>query len=194
MARKREFDKDAVLEQAMLVFWKQGYEATSIRTLQDAMGISSSSLYETFGDKHSIFLAALARFCARERDQTAAQAREATSATQFIEQLFAGAEVIVQNDSSTYGSMAFNTMVEFGMRDADVTKLLFAHYLAIADIVAGVLKEAQRTGAITAREDPLQLAHVILSALQGFVTVKGMKPDFAYGDAFKQVIIRLLNS
>jgi TetR/AcrR family transcriptional repressor of nem operon len=194
MARKRAFDKDAALEQAMLIFWKEGYEATSTRALQDAMGISSSSMYETFGDKRSVFLAALARFCELERDQTSRMAHAMPTATQFIEQLFVSAETIVQGASSTYGSMAFNTMVEFGMRDADVTELLFAHYLAIAEIIAGVLARAQTTGAITAQEDPLQLAHVILSALQGFVTVKGMKPDFAYGSTFKQVILRLLNS
>ena len=61
MARHKEFDKEAVLEQAMLLFWRQGYEATSIRDLIEVTGISSSSLYESFGDKRAIYLAALRR-------------------------------------------------------------------------------------------------------------------------------------
>lgn len=194
MARKREFDTDAALEQAMLIFWRQGYEATSTRALQEAMGISSSSMYETFGDKRRIFLAALARFCELERSQTANAAREASNAAQFIEQLFASAEIIGQRPPSTYGSLAFNAMVEFGMRDADVTELLFSHYLAIAEIVAGVVAEAQAQNTITAQDNPMHLAHVILSALQGLVTIRRMKPEFSYGDAYKQVILRLLNS
>ncbi|QPC85200.1 TetR/AcrR family transcriptional regulator [Phototrophicus methaneseepsis] len=193
MARKREFDKDAVLEKAMLVFWEQGYEGTSIRTLKEAMGISSSSLYETFGDKRSIFLAALARFCKLEHDQAAQMAQEVTSATQFIETLFASAETVLPT-RSTYGSMAFNTMVEFGMRDKDVTELLFAHYLDIAGIISDILAKGQKAGTITAQEDPTDLAYLILSSIQGFITINGMKPDFADIHAFKQVVIRLLNS
>jgi TetR/AcrR family transcriptional repressor of nem operon len=64
MARQREFNKEEVLEQAMMVFWVQGYEATSVRDLQAATGISSSSMYEAFGDKRRLFLATLARYCA----------------------------------------------------------------------------------------------------------------------------------
>jgi TetR/AcrR family transcriptional regulator, copper-responsive repressor len=47
--RPREFDKDSVLEQAMLVFWRNGYEGTSLSDLTAAMNINRPSLYSTFG-------------------------------------------------------------------------------------------------------------------------------------------------
>src|SRR5690554_1038604 len=96
MARPREFDKDEVIERAMLLFWEQGYEATSIRDLKKAMGISSSSMYEVFGDKRGIFLLALARFCELERGRIAQMAADAPTPQHFIEQLFATIEVITQ--------------------------------------------------------------------------------------------------
>ncbi|MCH7554884.1 MAG: TetR family transcriptional regulator, partial [Proteobacteria bacterium] len=58
-ARPREFDTTQALDRAMRVFWAQGYDATSLCDLLCAMGLSKSSLYETFGSKHELYLAAL---------------------------------------------------------------------------------------------------------------------------------------
>lgn len=55
IARKREFDKDAVSQRVMLLFGDKGYEATSIRDLLNAIGINSSTC-EMFGDKRGVFL------------------------------------------------------------------------------------------------------------------------------------------
>lgn len=53
--RHRSFDKDRTLEQAMLVFWKNGYPGTSLTDLTTAMGINKSSLYAAFGNKEELF-------------------------------------------------------------------------------------------------------------------------------------------
>ncbi|MFF9478443.1 TetR/AcrR family transcriptional regulator [Streptomyces sp. NPDC014733] len=53
--RPRAFDMDAVLEAAMLLFWEQGYEATSLAQLRAATGLSSASLYGAFGSKEGLF-------------------------------------------------------------------------------------------------------------------------------------------
>src|SRR5258708_36662868 len=62
MARQKEFDRDEVLHKAMEVFWTRGYEAASIQDLVRHMGINRQSIYDTFGDKHSLFLEALDRY------------------------------------------------------------------------------------------------------------------------------------
>jgi len=56
MARPKEFNRNEVIYKAMLVFWKKGYDGTSIPDLLEASGISRSSLYETFIDKQNLFL------------------------------------------------------------------------------------------------------------------------------------------
>ena len=58
MARQREFDREEVLDRALEAFWARGYEATSIQELVDCMGLQRGSLYNTFGDKHGLFVAA----------------------------------------------------------------------------------------------------------------------------------------
>src|SRR5436309_14908630 len=60
--RPREFDREAALEQAIDVFWRHGYEATSISDLTSAMGINPPSLYAAFGDKETLFMEAVERY------------------------------------------------------------------------------------------------------------------------------------
>jgi len=62
MPRPRSFDTDEVLSAAMLLFWRQGYEATSIRDLEEVSGLTAPSLYGAFGNKEALFTAALQRY------------------------------------------------------------------------------------------------------------------------------------
>src|SRR5215471_11091889 len=60
--RPRMFDKDAALTAAMFLFWERGYEGVSVDDLTEAMGISPSSLYSSFGSKEELFLTALDKY------------------------------------------------------------------------------------------------------------------------------------
>ncbi|MEU0494022.1 TetR/AcrR family transcriptional regulator [Mycobacterium sp. NPDC006124] len=62
MARPREFDRAEALTQAMHLFWRQGYQRTTLKDLTEAMGISAPSLYNAFGDKKSLYDEALALY------------------------------------------------------------------------------------------------------------------------------------
>ena len=78
--RPRSFDRDAALERAMEVFWRQGYEATSINDLTAAMGINPPSLYAAFGDKERLFLEAVERYrCGHAAAGDAVLERETTA-------------------------------------------------------------------------------------------------------------------
>ncbi|MFI6170290.1 TetR/AcrR family transcriptional regulator [Nocardia sp. NPDC051052] len=63
--RPRSFDRGAALNKAMRLFWARGYEATSIGDLTTAMGIGAPSLYAAFGDKATLFKAAVESFGAQ---------------------------------------------------------------------------------------------------------------------------------
>lgn len=192
MARQREFDRDEVINRAMLLFWERGYEATSIRDLIEVMGISSSSMYDAFGDKRGVFLAALARFCEHERARIAQMARDEAAPAQLIERLFDSLDEAVQSRTHAQGSLAFNAMVEFGTRDPGVTQLLLDHYLAIGTIVADVIARGQQQGTVASQQDSQALAFTILSALQGVAVVKGVKPDFPFSKAIAHILSQCL--
>jgi TetR/AcrR family transcriptional repressor of nem operon len=62
MARPKSFDEETVLDQAVQLFWQRGYEGTSLADLETHLGLGRQSLYNTFGDKHALFLKALDRY------------------------------------------------------------------------------------------------------------------------------------
>jgi AcrR family transcriptional regulator len=63
LGRPREFDRDKALEKAMNLFWKQGYEGTTLAELQKAMGgITAPSFYAAFGSKEKLFREAVALY------------------------------------------------------------------------------------------------------------------------------------
>src|ERR1700674_5103645 len=67
--RPRSFDREAALERAMEVFWRQGFEGSSLHDLTEAMGINPPSLYAAFGDKEHLFLEAVERYQAKRGDE-----------------------------------------------------------------------------------------------------------------------------
>ena len=62
MARTKDFDENEVLSKAMELFWSKGYNATSMEDLVGGLGISRSSLYDTYTDKHTLFIKALEQY------------------------------------------------------------------------------------------------------------------------------------
>jgi len=100
-----------VLAQAMDLFWRQGYNATSIRDLTAHVGISSSSLYETYTDKRTLYLMALAAFREMELNTIQAQLAEATSAQETMQAWF---EETIHNllaDDHYRGSFTVNAAI-----------------------------------------------------------------------------------
>lgn len=85
----KAFDVDEALDAAMLVFWKKGFEGTSLSDLTVAMGINRPSLYATFGDKQQLYCRALARFGEIGRAVFEASAAEPTT-RRFAETLLRG--------------------------------------------------------------------------------------------------------
>lgn len=59
MARKKAYNEEEVLEKAMLLFWKNGYETTSMQMLEKEMGINKFSIYASFGSKNGVFIESL---------------------------------------------------------------------------------------------------------------------------------------
>src|SRR3981189_3924608 len=85
--RPREFDREAALERAIDVFWRHGYEATSVSDLPAAMDINPPSLYAAFGDKEKLFLEAVERYEEQRRQSVAKVFDEAPTAREAVHRL-----------------------------------------------------------------------------------------------------------
>ncbi|MFE7520499.1 TetR/AcrR family transcriptional regulator [Streptomyces halstedii] len=97
--RPRVFDMEAALEAAMLLFWEQGYEATSLAQLREATGLSSASLYGAFGSKEGLFEKAVEHYIAGPGSVTDVVADEAESPREAVARLLHGS-ITMQTDTS----------------------------------------------------------------------------------------------
>src|SRR5215470_17217731 len=85
MARSKEFDPERALLKAMSLFWRLGYENTSLEALMREMGVAKQSLYDTFGDKRNLYLKALEYY----RDQTNGDMERMLDRTRAVKDGFA---------------------------------------------------------------------------------------------------------
>lgn len=99
IGRPLSFDRDAVLEQAMLAFWRHGYETTSIGDLTAAMGVTAPSLYAAFGNKQQLFLEAVRRY-AGDPDANARLIDDAPTALGAARALMTGAAIACTGETT----------------------------------------------------------------------------------------------
>ncbi len=173
MSRPRSFDDTAVIEAALASFWGRGYNATSIRDLSAAMGISSPSLYNAFGDKHALFCDALEHYC-RTRTyplivRIEAEHPGAAAVPAFL------AEIIERSiaDRERRGCFLINSALETAPHDEAVAEAVRGHLSAIRAFLLRGLKALGR------RADAAGDADHLLAMLLGLRVLARTSPDRA---------------
>jgi AcrR family transcriptional regulator len=123
--RPRGFDADEALERALLVFWEQGYEGASLATLTGAMGISTTSMYATFGNKEELFRKALERYT-EGPSAYLAQALEEPTALGVATAILAGTVRTTTRPTGPNGCLGVQGALATGDPGAEARKLLVA--------------------------------------------------------------------
>lgn len=164
--RPLSFDRQAALQQAMLTFWRHGYETTSISDLTAAMGVTAPSIYTAFGDKKRLFLEAMHLYAGSSDDlqkslDQAATARGAAS-TMLISaaQAFTGA-------TTPRGCLLASATASGSQESADVRK-------AVADVRRDIMVRLQAridrdisAGVLPDTTSAAALAALVVAVIQG---------------------------
>jgi TetR/AcrR family transcriptional repressor of nem operon len=179
MARTKAFDPASALHEAMLLFWSQGYESTSVQDLVEALGIGRGSLYDTFGDKHALFLAALDRYSEQTFATLLPPLQSEGSARDALHQVFERVLDLATAPSHPPGCLMTNTLAELGLRDTDVAQRLLSNYRQLEDAIVGVLRRGQERGEISSRHAAPALARFLLTTMQGLRVLAKARPDRA---------------
>jgi TetR/AcrR family transcriptional regulator, transcriptional repressor for nem operon len=119
MARPKSFDEDAVLDQAIQLFWERGYDGTSLADLETHLGLGRQSLYNSFGDKHALFLKALERYRRTVGVTATAQLNAPEAGLEAIRGFFECGLKSIASGSGSRGCLMTNTITELGSDDAD---------------------------------------------------------------------------
>ncbi|MFC5413143.1 TetR/AcrR family transcriptional regulator [Larkinella bovis] len=166
MARTVEFDIEQAIERATSVFWEKGYNGASLRELTDAMKINSSSLYNTIGDKHELFVLCLKQYTHNRRISLQEQALQATSPlaaiTDFINQV---SIAVIQGVN---GCLAIKTAFEVSPKDDLIKAILKADNEFTQTFLSSLIKAAIAQGEIGKDKDPDLLADYIISTYTGW--------------------------
>ena len=162
MARMREFDTDAALDDAITVFREHGFEGSSAQMLVDAMGIGRQSLYAAFGDKWRLYCSAVRRYgmgeCAEHFDALRSGARAIDGITSMLRRVVETAHQPCLGVSSTY---------EFGASRSDLKEIKAPLATSLRGAIAACARNAQREGDVAAGLDPEAVADFLIANIAG---------------------------
>jgi TetR/AcrR family transcriptional regulator, transcriptional repressor for nem operon len=142
MVRSRSYDESEVLTGAMHAFRRSGYSGVSIPELEVATGLSAGSIYNSFGDKRGIFLAAFEHYLKAVLDRRISTFAKPASGLSGLRQLFVS--LLREPDGETFGCLITNSAIEFGsdhtvseqtvLRGFEILECLFVDRLTAARV------------------------------------------------------------
>lgn len=167
MARTKDFDEDEVLQKAVNLFWSKGYNGTSMQDLVDGLGISRSSLYDTYGDKHTLFIRSLENYKEASTKKMCNIISNAVSAKDAVKQLLELTALELIDDSEHKGCFMTNSAVEVAPHDAQVGTMLCQSEQLVEDSFYLAIKKGQESGEITNKQDARAIARFIFNNVKG---------------------------
>lgn len=168
--RPLSFDRDAALHQAMLLFWRHGYEATSLSDLTAAMKVTAPSIYAAYGDKKGLFLEAVERY--RSGPVTSDSIiDEAPTARDAAWDLMRMAAIGFTGEGTPPGCLLASSAISCSASANDVQDHLAGIRRDIEERLKSKITEAVETGDMTRGTDAEILAAHVMSVIQGMSTL-----------------------
>jgi TetR/AcrR family transcriptional repressor of nem operon len=193
MARPREFDETLALDAATKCFWKHGYEATSVRTLADEMGITGASLYNTFGDKRSLFRRALNHYVESSFGERVSRLEELPP-REAIQAFFA--EIIERSmgDPQRKGCLLVNSALELAPHDAHFRRAIGKVLLRVEAFFRRCVEAGQRSGTISSAQSAQDVARLLVAVLLGMRVLARNRPERPLLEGVLRPVLALLDT
>ncbi|WP_336210845.1 TetR/AcrR family transcriptional regulator [Nonomuraea sp. LPB2021202275-12-8] len=170
MARQRAFDRDAALENALLAFWRHGYEATSVAELTAAMGIRPPSLYAAFGDKRRLFEEVVRRYQEVYGSFSTRALAEEPTGRQAVERVLREAASEYTDPGHPPGCLIITAAVNCGPESAEVEEGLRQGREASKAAIRARIDGDMAAGLLPPETDTAALAAYYAAVIQGMST------------------------
>jgi TetR/AcrR family transcriptional repressor of nem operon len=170
MPRTKSFNEEETLDKAKEVFWQKGYNGTPPQDILEHTGLSRSSLYDTYGDKRTLFIKTLHRY---RQCETAAAIRyldEAADPTQAIRRMFQATYEAFMTEQPRKGCLMVNTLNEMASHDEEVEEIIRENRQALEEAYARAIRRGQQQGRIEKTHQPRVLARYLVNSLWGLTT------------------------
>jgi TetR/AcrR family transcriptional repressor of nem operon len=155
----------------MQAFWAKGYEATSLADLMAATGLHKGSLYQAFGDKHSLFILALQRYLEEMRTRVSGKLRAGPTPREGLSN--AAHDLLEMADSDEdcpRGCLAINALVELAPHDDSVKEIMMKHLEYLRATIGQAISEGQEAGQIDKGLPPAVLTGLMMTFMAGLAT------------------------
>lgn len=194
MARPREFEEKAVLDAAVQRFWARGYEATSMRDLAAAMGMTGASLYNAFGDKRTLYRRALDHYVESSVGDRILRIEGNVPPRAAITAFFD--EIIERslNDPQRKGCMLVNSALELAPHDPEFGRAISEVTLRIEAFFQRCVTAGQQDGTVTRALPAEDLARHLLALLFGLRSLSRVRPERALLEGMLRPAHTLLDS
>ncbi|MCH2324251.1 MAG: TetR/AcrR family transcriptional regulator [Pseudomonadales bacterium] len=178
--RPRKAEPEVALVAAMNAFWTKGYEATSMSDLTEATGLHKASLYQTFGDKHQLFVSALKLYF----NKTAKAQKDSRNGEENpIKAIKASVDSTIDQCAQGKGCLAVNSLIEVAPFDAEIDRILKQFRQRLDKHLASLVDEAKKKKLVAKSIDTKEAVRLISVFLHGLSAnmASGMSANKARG-------------
>lgn len=187
MARTKNFDEIKALESAMLLFWKKGYSATSMKELEKVMGLTITSIYNAFGNKRALFEKALNYYLQHILNKFIESLDNADSPENALKAVMMEVIHLHFNPSCPGGCLVVFSILENEQHDDRIRNILSSALNLLRERIVQRLESDQEKGRVASGIDCHSIANHITALITGMTTMA--KADFA-----KNELERLINN
>lgn len=167
MPKTKQFNREKVLEVASSIFHQKGYNGTSIDEILKATGLSRSSLYDSFKDKHSLYLQSLEFYKNREQEFYQTVNEKKLSGLQKIEQLFNGVVTHLIEHPEDNGCLMVNAAAEMSKKCEKTAQVVCNNKEDVQELFTMWLTEAINDRSLKLQKEPKNYGPFLFNALCG---------------------------
>ncbi len=177
MPKVKLFDEKLILEKAMKLFWKKGFHATSIQDLVNYLGISRSSIYDTYGGKNELFFKAFEFYRTTNITELSNFLSQQKSVKKGLRNLFKMAIEQSVLDTDRKGCFVVNTTTELVPGNIKIQKVLKENKDIFVEIFYNFLLKGEQKGEIPKGKKLKSIANLYFTLYNGIKVVSKVQPD-----------------
>ncbi len=167
MPKVKQFNKEKVLEAASVIFHQKGYNGTSIDEILKATGLSRSSLYDSFQDKHNLYLQSLEFYKKASDESMAVVDKKSLNGLEKIEYLFREVVNHLVKNPDDNGCLMVNAAAEMSKRCDKTSQVICNNKESVEDLFTNWLNEAQTGKVLTLSKTPKAYSSFLFNTLLG---------------------------
>ena len=190
----RKLIREQALKQATRLFWKHGYNGTSMAMLTKELGVEKPSIYAEFGNKRSLFLEALLYYRTNMVAQVSRLFAAKASPRAGIEQVVRFMMMSLYEPEMQDGCLISNAALELADHDAEVAQHVATMLAEVTAAFERAILEAQQQGEVNSKVSAAVLASFLVNTIQGTRIVEKTRPDKDAQNAMVDFVLKTLDT